>query len=120
MGQSTAPTEEALKEYEIWWADLPEPVGRRPVLLLSRDSAYRYLDRAIVVEITTVIRDIPQEVRLGKEEGLARRSVANLDNIHVVPTARLRRRAGVLGWRRIVELKRAFGHALRWSELTGL
>ena len=120
MGQSTAPTEQTLKQYEIWWADLPEPVGRRPVLLLSRDSAYRYLDRVIVVEITTVIRDIPQEVRLGKEEGLARRSVANLDNIHVVPTARLRRRAGMLAWRRIIELKRAFGHALRWSDLTGL
>jgi mRNA interferase MazF len=112
--------EEILKQYEIWWADLPEPVGRRPVLLLSRDGAYRYLDRALVVEITTVIRNIPQEVRLGRREGLAKHSVANFDNIHVVPTARLRRQAGSLGWRRIVELKRAFGHAVRWSELTGL
>jgi len=25
---------------EIWWADLPPPAGRRPVLLLSRDEAY--------------------------------------------------------------------------------
>ena len=25
---------------EIWWADLPPPSGRRPVLLLSRNEAY--------------------------------------------------------------------------------
>ena len=29
-----------MKRGEIWWADLPPPVGRRPVLLLSRDRAY--------------------------------------------------------------------------------
>ena len=27
-----------MKQYEIWWAELPEPVGRRPVLLLTRDA----------------------------------------------------------------------------------
>jgi mRNA-degrading endonuclease toxin of MazEF toxin-antitoxin module len=90
------------------------------VLLLSRDSAYRYLDRVLAVEITSVIRNIPQEVPFGKSEGLSRRCVANLDNLHVVPKARLRRRIGALGWRRIVELKRALGHVLRWSELTAL
>jgi hypothetical protein len=23
-----------MKQFEVWWADLPEPAGRRPVLLL--------------------------------------------------------------------------------------
>lgn len=95
-------------------------MGKRPVLLLSRDAAYRYLERVLVAEITSVVRSIPQEVRLGREEGLTRGLVANLDNVHVVPVRRLTRRVGSLGWRRIVEVKHAFGHAVHWSELTSL
>ena len=59
-----------MRQYEIWWADLPAPVGRRPVLLLTRSAAYAYLNKAIVAEITTIIRGIPQEVPVGEPEGL--------------------------------------------------
>ena len=31
-----------MRQFEIWWANLPAPAGRRPVLLLSRNDAYRY------------------------------------------------------------------------------
>ena len=58
---------------------MPEPIGRRPVLLLSRNPAYEYLTRVIVVEITPTIRSIPVEVGLGPAEGLPHRSVANFD-----------------------------------------
>ena len=44
-----------MKQYEIWWASLPQPAGRRPVLLLSRDSAYLYLRKFLAVEITSNI-----------------------------------------------------------------
>jgi hypothetical protein len=33
-----------MRQYEIRWANLPAPVGRRPVLLLSRTEAYGYLN----------------------------------------------------------------------------
>jgi len=56
---------------------LPKPACRRPVLLLSRDDAYSYLNKFIVVEITTTIRNIPIEVPLGRAEGLAKPCVAN-------------------------------------------
>ena len=29
-----------MKRGEVWWANLPKPVGRRPVVLLSRNAAY--------------------------------------------------------------------------------
>lgn len=106
-----------MRQYEIWQAHLPEPIGDRPVLLLSRDAAYGYLSRVLVVEITTTIRDIPVELRLGRVEGLARASVANFDNLHAVPKARLAERLGALGTTRIPEVKRALGFALGWSEL---
>jgi mRNA interferase MazF len=106
-----------VRQYEIWWASLPPPVGRRPVLLLSRDSAYAVLNKVIVAEVTSTLRDIPVEVRLGHREGLARRSVANLDNVHVVARADLVSRIGALARSRESEVKRALGYALDWPEL---
>jgi mRNA interferase MazF len=106
-----------MKQFELWWAALPEPVGRRPVLLLSRSPAYEYLARVIVVEITTTIRGIPQEVSLGRAEGLKERSVANLDAVHVVAKKRLERRIGQLREQRTDEVKRALGYALDFPEL---
>jgi mRNA interferase MazF len=113
------PTSQAtqMTQYELWWAALPPPVGRRPVLLLSRKPSYEYLNRVIVVEVTTTIRGIPQEVGLGPAEGLPRRCVANLDNVHVVAKARLTARIGALAPQREVEVKRALGYALDWQEL---
>ena len=28
----------------VWWADLPPPAGRRPVLIITRDSAIMVRD----------------------------------------------------------------------------
>lgn len=108
------------RQFEIWWARLPEPVGRRPLLLLGRSAAFAYLDRLLVVEVTTTVRGIPQEVRLGKQEGLPVRCVANLDAIRTVPRGCLVSKAGAVSMRRQVEVKRALGHVLHWPELTRL
>jgi mRNA interferase MazF len=106
-----------VKQYEIVWANLPEPIGRRPVLLLTRTAAYKYLNKVIVAEVTSTIRGIPQEVSLGRREGLPHPSVANLDNVHVVPKALLGDRIGELDGARNREVKRALGYALDWPEL---
>jgi hypothetical protein len=71
-----------MKRGEVWWADLPPPTGRRPVVLLSRDEAYAVRALVTVASVTTRIRSIPAEVPLGPEDGLPRDCVANLDNDH--------------------------------------
>ena len=106
-----------MKQYELWWASLPQPAGRRPVLLLSRDAAYEYLNKFTVVEITTTIRHIAMEVPLGKAEGLSKPSVANCDNIRTIPRSALVKRIGQLGPPRRADAKRAVGHSLGWDEL---
>jgi mRNA-degrading endonuclease toxin of MazEF toxin-antitoxin module len=106
-----------VKQYEIWWAKLPGPAGRRPVLLLSRDAAYGYLNKFVVAEITTTIRGIAEEVPLGRREGLAKPCVANFDNLRTAPRSALVKKAGDLAPRRRLEAKRALGHALAWEEL---
>lgn len=106
-----------MRQYEIRWANLPAPIGRRPVLLLTRTSAYGYLNKVIVAEVTSTIRGIPEEVSVGKREGLRERSVVNLDNVHVVARTLLGHRIGALTADRQREVKRALGYALDWPEL---
>lgn len=118
MSRLVAPADPC--QFEVWWADLPDPVGRRPVLLLGRTAAFVYLTRPLVVEVTTTVRGIPQEVSLGKREGLPRSCVANLDALRTVPRECLGPRIGRLAANRHVEVKRALGHVLHWPELTGL
>ena len=84
---------------------------------MSRTPAFGYLSRVLVVEITRTIRNIPQEVALGKAEGLGAPSVANFDNLHVVPKDCLGALIGSLSLAREREVKRALGYALGWSEL---
>ena len=79
-----------MRRGEIWWADLPQPAGRRPVLLLSRDEAYLVREFIILSPLTARSRGLPTEVSLGPEDGLPRASVANLDVIITEPKRRLR------------------------------
>jgi mRNA interferase MazF len=107
-------------QFEVWWADLPSPAGRRPVLLLGRAASLAYLGRVLAAEVTTTIRGIPQEVKLGRRESLPRPCVANLDSLRTVPRGCLEARIGVVAPSRHVEVKRAIGHVLGWPELTSL
>jgi mRNA interferase MazF len=108
---------EIVKQYELWWASLPAPAGRRPVLLLSRNEAYSYLNKFLAVEVTSTIRRIAVEVPLGRSEGLPAKCVANCDNVRTVPRSALTKRIGQLSPGRYPEVKRALGHALSWEEL---
>jgi len=81
-----------MKRGEVWWADLPSPTGRRPVVLLSRDEAYAVRALVTVAPVTTRIRSIPAEVQLGPEDGLPRDCVANLDTIITIAKASLQMR----------------------------
>jgi mRNA interferase MazF len=60
------------------------PDKRRPVVLLSRDEALGLLHTIIVAPITSTIRNLPTEVRVGPAEGLTVESVVNLDHVQSV------------------------------------
>lgn len=76
---------------DVWWADLDKV---RPVVVLTRRRVASRLTRVIVAPVTTTVRGIATEVRLGPEEGLVSNCVANLDNLQLVPVNRLLRRVG--------------------------
>ena len=73
-----------MRRGDIWWADLGEPDGIRPVLLLSRDRAYTTRQLITVATLTTHDRNIPSQVSLTTRDGVARACVANLDDIHTI------------------------------------
>ena len=101
-----------MRRGEVWWANLPEPIGRRPVVLLSRDEAYRVRSAVTVAELTTTIRNIPVEVPLGPEDGLPKKCVANLDTILTIRKSLLENKAATLSQEKIEQVNDAIRFAL--------
>lgn len=101
-----------MRRGEVWWADLGSPVGRRPVILLSRDETYGLRSQATVAYVTGRIRNIPVEVPLGPEDGLPEPCVANLDNINTIRLDRLQELIAPLSGRKIQAIEAAVRFAL--------
>jgi mRNA interferase MazF len=81
---------------EVWWCELPE-IGRRPVVVLSRDAAIPRLRRTLVAPCTTTIRGLASEVALEPgEDPVPRPCVANLDSVESVSLGVLVERLGRL------------------------
>jgi len=81
---------------EMWWCELPG-IGRRPVVVLSRDAAIPRLRRSLVGPCTTTIRGLASEVVLDPEsDPVPRRSAVNLDSVESVSVAVLVDRLGRL------------------------
>jgi mRNA interferase MazF len=101
-----------VKRGEVWWADLPAPVGRRPVLLLSRDRAYAVRNAVTVAFLTTTIRGIAVEVRLTRADGVPKECVVNLDLINTIAKSHLSSRICVLSDVKLDEVAAALRFAL--------
>jgi mRNA interferase MazF len=89
---------------ELWWCELPE-VGRRPVVVLSRDAAIPRLRRALVAPCTNTIRGLASEVVLEPgDDPVPRRSAVNLDSVESVSIGVLVHRLGALSAARMRDL----------------
>lgn len=89
---------------EVWWCELAE-VGRRPVVVLSRDAAIPRLRRALIGPCTTTIRGIPSEVVLDpRQDPIPRPSAVNLDSVESVSIGVLVERLGRLSEDRMREI----------------
>jgi mRNA interferase MazF len=101
-----------VKRGEVWWAELPPPVGNRPVIILTRDAVLENIGSIVVALVTRTIRQLPTEVVLGRRQGLPVPCVANLDNILTVPRHRLIRLMGSCDAAKLDELNQAIKTAL--------
>jgi len=104
-----------MRKGEVWWANLPAPSGRRPVVLLSRDAAYIVRNAVTVAEITSTIRNIPAEVPLDQSDGLPKKCVVNLDTISTISKIRLDTFITNLNQDKITQINEAIKFALHLS-----
>jgi mRNA interferase MazF len=70
-----------LQQGSVVWADLPGSSGRRPVVVLTRDSVIGRMNRITVAPITRTMRGINTEVRLEPADGVPTVCAVSLDNI---------------------------------------
>ena len=91
---------------------MPAPIGRRPVLVLSRDSMPAGRGEITVAYLTSNIRNSAVEVLVTQSEGVPQDSVVNLDSINTIPKSSLRSRICILSLARMDEVKLAIVEAL--------
>jgi mRNA interferase MazF len=94
-----------ISQGEVWWADLPEPVGsapgfRRPVVVVQSDELNRSRIQTVVcVPLSSNLRweNAPGNIAFSPRlTGLTKDSVANVSQILSVDKAILTRRVGKL------------------------
>ena len=95
---------------EVVWLEL-ELEGRRPVVVLTRDTALPTLRNVVVALITRTIRGIDTEVQIGSDEGMPVECAVSLDNLRTVPQALLTESITRLSPLRMDEICRALGRA---------
>jgi mRNA interferase MazF len=97
---------------DVCWYTFKAPDKKRPVLILTRDSAITVLNSVTVAPITSTIRSIPTEVVLTEEDGLPSTCAANFDTLQTVPKSNIGDRISHLTARKMKEAALAVSFAL--------
>ena len=101
---------------DICWYAFKKPDKKRPVLVLTRDSAIAVLNSVTIAPITSTIRSIPTELVLTDEDGLPQTCAANFDNLQTVSKSQIGDRITRLSRRRMKEAAAAVSFALALDE----
>lgn len=88
------------------------PDKKRPVVVLTRNSAIAYLSSVTVAPITSTIRGVPSEVALNEEDGMKAPCAVNLHNAVTISQDRLGRRVAQLSSSRMREICAALQFSL--------
>ena len=106
-----------MNQGDICWYTFRAPDKRRPVLILTRQSALRYLSSVTVAPITSTIRGIPTEVLLTVADGLQHECVVNCDNIQTVAKAQVGSYITHLSPEKMGDVRAAIAFALGFDDL---
>lgn len=101
-----------MKYGEIRWYKFAPLDKKRPVLILTRDSALEYLGEVTVAPVTSTVRDIPSEVFLSKADGMSRDCAINCDHLQTVPKKKIGSLITTLPSSTMVSVGRAIRFAL--------
>jgi mRNA interferase MazF len=88
-----------------------EAEGRHPVCVVTRGEAIPRLDNVVVATVSSRLRGLGSEVRLGLKDGMPRECAISLDNLRTVPKAQLVEAITELGAEKMDEVCRALALA---------
>ena len=97
---------------EVRLYNFAPPDKKRPVVVLTRDSAIAYLATVTVAPITASIRGVPSEVVLNEDDGMKEPCAVNLHNPVTVAQDKLGRRVAQLSFLRMQEICAALRFSL--------
>lgn len=107
-----------MRQGEVYWCDFPPPDKRRPVVILTRNSALSFLTGITVAQLTTRIREIPSQVILTPEQdGVFAECAVNLDNLQTIHKDSLDEFVTRLSQTRMREIRAAIEFALGFDAL---
>ena len=69
---------------DVWQLDFGGRAGKRPALILTRQSVIPYLNKLTVAEITASGKGYPTEIAIGQKANLSKESYVQVDNIQTV------------------------------------
>jgi mRNA interferase MazF len=101
---------------DVCWYTFKAPDKKRPVLILTRESAISVLNSVTIAPITSTIRSIPTELLLTEQDGVPHACAANFDNLQTVPKSNIGDRITRLTSRRMKEAAAAVSFALGLDE----
>lgn len=107
-----------MKRGDVRWYTFETPDKRRPVLILTRDSAIGVLNTVTVAPITSTMRGIPTEVFLDRSDGMPSDYAVNLDHIQTISKNKVGALLATLPNYRMAEVQRAVDFALGFDEVS--
>lgn len=108
-----------MNQGDVYWYTFRAPDKRRPVLILTRNSAIPFLTSVTVAPLTTTIRGIPSEVILTPaDDGVTADCSVSADNIQTVRKAGLSAYVTHLSLERMREVRAAIEFALGFDALS--
>lgn len=107
-----------MNQGDVYWYTFRTPDKRRPVLILTRTSAIKFLTGITIAPITSTIRGVPSEVVLTVADGLFNDCAANCDNIQTVQKANIGAFITRLPTTKMHDVRGAIEFALGFDALT--
>jgi mRNA interferase MazF len=107
-----------MKRGDVRWYTLELSDKRRPVLILTRDSAIGVLNTVTVAPITSTMRGIPTELFLDRSDGMPSDCAVNLDHIQTISKNKVGALLATLPNYRMAEVQRAVDFALGFDEVS--
>jgi mRNA interferase MazF len=108
-----------LNRGDVRYYTFKPPDKRRPVLILTRESAIPHLCEVTVAAITSTVRGVPSEVFISENDGMPNPCAVNLYHLQTVQKQNIGKLITTLSPKKLNEVRDALNFALGFDDLLG-